>query len=66
MWRYTIIAILAVLITTSAFAILVGEPNPPLNRREVVTQGGGLGSWINIDTLIGNGTVTVVSFGYDT
>ncbi len=63
--RYISIVGLLMIFVAGASALLVGETNPPLNRPEVVTVGGAYGANVNIDTLTGNGTVVLVSFGYE-
>ena len=64
--KYVLTISLILVFVTGASALLVGETNPPLNRPEVITQGGGYGANVNIDTLTAAGTVVLVSFGYDT
>ena len=55
MWKFTIIVIMTVLITATAYASdLTGQDAPALNRREVISAGGALGAWINIDDFLGD------------
>ncbi len=65
MWKIIFAAIMTVVLTVSVNAIEIGDTYFPLDRPEVVTQGGGYGPNIDITDLINAGTVTVVAFGYE-
>jgi hypothetical protein len=49
-----------------AAALDVGDECPALNRPEVITAGGGLGAYVNVDNYLAANKTFLVSFGYDT
>ena len=61
MWKFTIIAVMIVLMTATVYAVdKTGWDAPPLDRREVISAAGALGAWIDIDDFLGK--VVLVNF----
>ncbi|UCE27014.1 MAG: hypothetical protein JSW52_11805 [Candidatus Coatesbacteria bacterium] len=64
--RIFLAAVIALGFFVYAGALELGEECPPLNRPEVVTAGGGLGAYVNVDDYLAADKTFLVSFGYDT
>ena len=64
MWKFTLLAVMVVLVATTAYAVdKTGQDAPPLDAYEIISAGGAYGDMIDIDDFLGQ--VLLINFWSD-